>query len=141
MKTLRLQRKLAARILRVGENIIWLDPDRMDDIREAITSEDIRDLIKDKAIKKKIARGVKARAGKLRKKRKKKGRKRGAGKKRKNIKKRKKIYVENIRKMRNHLKSLKKLKKINSKQYNKLKRLSKAGYLTSIRAIDEYLSG
>jgi large subunit ribosomal protein L19e len=140
MKTLRLQKKLTARILKVGKNKVWIDPDRMEDIKEAITSEDIRELIRDKAIKKKLTKGVKARAGAKRKKRKKKVRKRRTGRIKKRINKRKQKYVKNIRKLRNYLKSIRKQNKISSKEHNKLKKLIKAGYLTSKKNIEEYIT-
>jgi large subunit ribosomal protein L19e len=140
MKNLRLQKKLTARILKVGKNKVWIDPDRMEDIKEAITSEDIRELIRDKAIKKKLTKGVKARAGAKRKKRKKKGRKRRTGRIKKRINKRKQKYVKNIRKLRNYLKSIRKQNKISSKEHNKLKKLIKAGYLTSKKNIEEYIT-
>ena len=101
--------------------------------------KDVRELIKDNAIKKKQSRGVKARAGKLRRRRKKKGRKKGVGKIRKRVKKRKKTYVNNIRKMRRHLTSLKKKGKLDSKKYNKLRKLIKAGHVKNVKNVDEYL--
>ncbi len=140
MKTLKLQKKLAARIMHCGINKIWMDPDRLEDIKEAITSEDIKQLIKEKIIKKIKTAGIKSRAGKSRKKRKKKGRKRRIGKIKKRINKRKQDYVKSIRKLRNYLKSLRKLKKIDSKKFNKLKRLAKSGHLKNKKSIDEYLT-
>ena len=39
------QRRLAAQILKCGENRIKFDPDSLEDIKEAITKTDIRSLI------------------------------------------------------------------------------------------------
>jgi large subunit ribosomal protein L19e len=139
MKTLKLQRKLASRILRCGENKIWIDPERLEDVKEAITSEDIRQLIREKSIKRIKSAGIKARAGKKRRKRKKKGRKRGVGKIKKRINKRKQRYVKKVRKLRNYLKLLKKQNKINTKQANKIKNLIKAGEINTIKNIEEYI--
>jgi large subunit ribosomal protein L19e len=44
------QRRLAAQILKVGQNRVWIDPDRMDDVDGAITREEIRKLIHEKVI-------------------------------------------------------------------------------------------
>jgi large subunit ribosomal protein L19e len=45
------QRKLAAAVLDCGVNRVWIDPERADEVSMAITREEIRGLIKDKAIK------------------------------------------------------------------------------------------
>ncbi len=50
MTDLGAQKRLAADELGVGESRVWLDPDRQADIAEAITREDIRDLIEEEAI-------------------------------------------------------------------------------------------
>ena len=40
--TLRTVRRLAADILGVGENRIWIDPENLDRIAEAMTREEVR---------------------------------------------------------------------------------------------------
>jgi len=45
MTDLSAQKRLAADVLDVGENRVWFDPDEQGDIADAITREDIRDLI------------------------------------------------------------------------------------------------
>ncbi len=45
------QRRLAADVLDVGTNRVWLDPDRQGDIADAITREDVRDLVQEGAIR------------------------------------------------------------------------------------------
>lgn len=52
---LRAQRKMAASILKVGENRIWIDPENIDNVSMAIRKEDVRALIRSKAIR---ARGI-----------------------------------------------------------------------------------
>jgi large subunit ribosomal protein L19e len=47
---LKLQRRLAADILGVGENRIRFDPERLEDLADAITREDVRALIEEGAI-------------------------------------------------------------------------------------------
>ena len=42
------QRRLAAQILKVGQNRVWIDPERIDDVDGAITREEIRKLIHEK---------------------------------------------------------------------------------------------
>ncbi|UZE93647.1 MAG: 50S ribosomal protein L19e [Candidatus Pacearchaeota archaeon] len=137
MKTLALQKRLAAAVLKVGQNKVWFDPSMISEIREAITKEDIKALIKEKAIKKKPIIGVKRRAGKKRQKRKRKGRGRGAGRKRKIVKKRKKEYMIKIRNLRSYIHELKLGGKIDSKESRKLRRLAKAGVFKSKKDIKE----
>ena len=45
MTDLRAQRRLAADVLDVGENRVWFDPEEQGEIADAITREDIRDLV------------------------------------------------------------------------------------------------
>ena len=45
------QRRLAADILDVGQNRIWIDPEKADETETAITRDEIRKLIKDGVIK------------------------------------------------------------------------------------------
>jgi len=47
---LKLQRRLAADIMGVGENRVRFDPERLEDIADAITREDVRALIEEGAI-------------------------------------------------------------------------------------------
>jgi large subunit ribosomal protein L19e len=57
MTDLRAQRRLAADVLDVGENRVWFDPDEQGEIADAITREDIRDLVDRGAIDAEAAKG------------------------------------------------------------------------------------
>lgn len=129
MKTYRLQKRLAAQILDVGKNKVWLDPIYLKEIGEAITNADIAALIKDGAIKKLPMVGSKRRAGRLREARKKRRRSRGYGKKRMVPKQRKREYVYRIRKLRVYITSLKQQGSIDINQYKKLRILANAGLI------------
>ena len=131
MKTLRAQKRMAAQVLDVGENRVWFDPERIQDIKEAVTKIDIKELIKDKAIKKRAIVGVKKRAHKKRLKRKKKGRRRGKGKRRKIIKKRKRMYVQRIRKLRDYLK--KRRTSLSGEKYKQIKKLILGGQILQVQ--------
>ena len=74
------QKRMAADILKCGENRVYFDPYLEEDISLAITREDIRNLIKQGAIKKKYKKGISNYRKKLQHERKKKGRGRGFGK-------------------------------------------------------------
>jgi len=57
MTDLRAQRRLAADVLDVGKNRVWLDPEEQDELADAITREDIRDLIDQGVIRAKPKQG------------------------------------------------------------------------------------
>ena len=50
MTNLTSQRRLASQILKVGQNRVWIDPDRMGDVEGAITRQEIRKLIHERVI-------------------------------------------------------------------------------------------
>ena len=126
MKTLSTQKRLAAEVLGVGKGRVLFDPDRLADIKEALTKEDIRELIKDEAIK---AKAIK---------RKIRGRKKSKKKKNKRkIKRRKQDYVHKIRKLRKYLLSVK--RDIGIKEYRNLRKLAKAGQFKSKEYLREYV--
>ena len=129
MKTYRLQRRLASQLLGVGENKVWLEPGMLKEIGEAITNADIEALIKDGAIKKLPARGVKRRAGRERQARKRKRRARGQGKRKKALIHRKRIYVMRIRKIRAYLADMRGQGAIDNQQHKRFRLLAKAGHI------------
>jgi len=57
MSDLSAQRRLAADVLDVGKNKVWLDPERQGDIADAITRADVRDLVDEGAIRAESERG------------------------------------------------------------------------------------
>jgi large subunit ribosomal protein L19e len=129
-----LQRRLAARILKVGESRVWLDPAKREDINKAITAWDIRKLIKQGAIK--------ALPAKVHKPRERKKRKRGPGS-RKGKKyarlPRKRRWISTVRPLRRMLKELKDSKKLDNQTYRKLYMLVKGGMFRSRSHLKVYL--
>jgi len=57
MTDLSAQKRMAADVLDVGKNRVWLDPERQGDIAEAITRDEIRDLVDEGAIRDKQKKG------------------------------------------------------------------------------------
>lgn len=94
------KKNLAARTLKVGKGRIVFQKARLEDIKEAITKQDIRDLQKDGAILIKEVKG--------RRKNTKSSTRRSTGNIRKKVKKRKKNYITLTRKLRKHVAGLKK---------------------------------
>ena len=53
--SLKAQRRLASELLKVGQNRVWMDPDRVEDIQSAITKSDVRKLIYEGTVRKRRA--------------------------------------------------------------------------------------
>jgi len=125
------KKQLAARVLNVGKGRIIFDNMHLDEIKEAITKQDIRDLHKSGAIRIRDEKGT-------RKIEKRKTKKR-AGKKKKKINRKKQEYVRITRKLRAYVFELKNQKKINSEQYKKLREKIKSRAFRSKAHLKEYL--
>ncbi len=136
------QKRIAASLLKTSKKNVWLDPNRLDEIKEAITKTDIRALIADKAIKGKPKRGVsRSRARKIII-QKRKGRRQGAGSKkgRKTARlPKKKRWMIAIRLQRNFLKELRAKELIKPNVYQSLYRKAKGGFFRSKRHIKLYI--
>jgi len=139
---LRLQRRLAAEVLKCGKNRIWFDPEALEDISTASTKEDIRELIEKGAIKKKAVKGIcRARINELRIK-KRKGRRSGYGS-RKGKKTarmpRKRLWILRIRALRRRLRELKASGQIDGRTYRILYRKAKGGEFRSVAHLNAYI--
>jgi large subunit ribosomal protein L19e len=136
------QRRMAAEILKCGENRVYVDPYLIEDISLAITREDIRNLIKQGIIQKKYKQGISNYRKKVHHERKKKGRARGLGK-RKGTKHarspKKKNWIKRIRPIRRELKKLRDRKQITAANYRKLYKNAKGGMFTSVAQLNRYI--
>jgi large subunit ribosomal protein L19e len=70
---------MAAEILKCGLNRVWIDPNRMEEVADAITREDVRAAIRSGTIRKLPVRGQSRGRIRYRAAQKKKGRRRGPG--------------------------------------------------------------
>lgn len=114
---LKKKKHLAARTLNVGIDRIAFRQDRIDEIKEVITKQDIRDLAASGAI---IVKEAKGRHGK------KKGKAGGGGRIKKKIAKRKQRYIRITRKLRNYLRELKKQNRLNDEDSEKIRKQIKS---------------
>ena len=57
MTDLSAQKRMAADVLDVGKNKVWLDPERQGELVDAITREDIRELVDEGAIRAEAPKG------------------------------------------------------------------------------------
>lgn len=136
---LRNKKELAARALKVGKERIMLVEARKDEIKEAITKQDMRDLHADGAIRIKEVSGRKKNI-------KKKGR-RSTGQIRKKVNTRKKDYVVMTRKLRAHIAEMKKQGLLSPEEFKEIRKRirnkafrSKAHLKDFLQNKDRYLS-
>ena len=137
------QRRIAAQVLKAGENRVWFDPDRLEEVKEAITKADIRGLISDLAIQAKPKTGISGFRSRKLKEQKRKGRKKGPGSKKGTKKARlpKKVaWMTKVRLQRKFIKELKGKKIIVDGTYRKLYRKVKGGFFRSRKHIKMFLT-
>ncbi len=133
---------MAAEILGVGEERVWINPERMEDVEAAITREDIRRLIHEGVIRKSKEKGIsRARASIIHKK-KRRGKRRGVGSRSGSRKTRtdsNRLWVEKIRALRGRLRELKENRAISTRVYRQLYLKAKSGVFESIADLHRYI--
>lgn len=135
------QRRLAARLLKCGKNRVRFVPDRLEDIKEAITKTDIRLLINNGAIIKKPLTGNSSYWTKKNKHQKSKGKLKGFGSRKGKKTARlnpKRTWINKIRLQRRFIKSLRDKDMITSAAYHELYMKSKSGFFRSLRHLSLY---
>jgi large subunit ribosomal protein L19e len=142
MTDLSTQRRLASEVLKVGKSRVWLDPEFEDQLSEAITREDIRNLIDQKAIKETLAKGNSR--GRAREQNRKRayghrsghGSRKGRAGARQN---RKKKWMSNIRSQRKLLRELREIGTIDPTQYRLVYRKATGGEFRSSQHLAAYV--
>ncbi|MEM3587494.1 MAG: 50S ribosomal protein L19e [Candidatus Jordarchaeaceae archaeon] len=139
---LRSQRKMAAKILKVGENRIWIDPENIDNVSMAVRKEDIRALIKSKVIRVREVVGTSRGRTRSLVEKKRKGQRRGPGKRRgakySRIS-RKRLWIHKIRPIRRVLKGLRARRAITPAVYRKLYLMAKGGVFRNVTHLKTYI--
>jgi len=136
------QRRMAASILKCGINRVWMDPDRSEDITEAVTRNDVRGLINSGAIRALRKKGISSGRIRKRKAQKKKGRRKGQGSREGTTYARlpkKRRWIQRIRPQRKLLKELRDNGKIDKKTYRKLYRHASGGMFKSKAHLKSHL--
>ncbi|MFQ5837574.1 MAG: 50S ribosomal protein L19e [Thermoplasmata archaeon] len=128
------QRRMAAEILKCGENRVWIDPNRMEEVEDAITRDDVRAAIQAGTVRKLPVLGQSRGRIRYRAAQKKKGRRRGPGS-RKGAEgarsPRKARWMKTIRALRRVLKGLRDDGKLERSAYRKLVLKAKGGMYRS----------
>lgn len=108
------KKNLSAKTLGVGKSRILFNNERLADIKEAITKQDIRDLFKDKAIMIKEISGTKTKVKRKTRRRK--------GSIKQTVNKKKKEYMAITRKLRKYIFELKRKEKLTPDEYAVLRK-------------------
>ncbi|MFQ6129595.1 MAG: 50S ribosomal protein L19e [Candidatus Hadarchaeaceae archaeon] len=136
------QRRLAADILGVGINRVWVDPNRAADVSAAISREDVRRLIRQGAIKAKPELGISRGRFRRRVAKRRRGRRRGVGSRsgtRKARQPKKASWIRTVRPLRARLRELKQEGTINQREYRRLYRMVKGGAFKSRAHLETHL--
>jgi large subunit ribosomal protein L19e len=142
MESLAKQKRIAAKVLRVGEGKVWIDPEATGDVADAITREDVRDLIEKGIIKVKQKKGVSRGRARVRANQKALGRRKGHGS-RKGTKgaraNKKKQWITKIRALRRRLKELREDDYVDKTIYRKLYNKANGGEFRTVGHLNEYI--
>ena len=136
------QKRMAADLLKCGHHRVFMDPNRMEDISEAVTRGDIRRLIVSGAIRAKQKQGQSRNRGLYRAAQKKKGRRRGSAHRRGASNARfpkKEAWMERIRPIRKHLAELRDSGTLERSMYRTLYRQAKGGMFHNRSHLDTQL--
>lgn len=136
------QRRMAADLMKVGQNRVKFNPERMEEVSEALTREDVRYLISSGAITKKPVKGNSRGRIKARQKQKKKGKQRGQGSRKGSVKTRvggKRAWITKIRAIRDELRKIREENEIEDGQYRALYLKAKGNLFHSRRHLREYV--
>lgn len=140
MSNVRTQKRIAAKVLKIGETRVWVNPDAAVDVAQAMTRDDVREIVKQGLIQEKPAKKqTRARAKKkvaLKRKRKgvSHGKRRGTASGRKSSKTK---WMEKIRAQRKFLRKLKDEEKIEVSVYRKYYLRIKGGNYATIKQLKE----
>lgn len=128
------QRRMAAQILKCGLDRVWIDPDQLDEVAEAVTRGDVRRLIAYRVIQVRQKKGVsRGRTLKMRE-QKRKGHRKGPGSRRgpKFARTpRKRTWIRTIRPLRQELRTLRADGKLDAHTYRKYYRQARGNMFKS----------
>ena len=139
---LKSQRRMAADVLGVGENRVWIDPEHQEEVSEAITRKDIRNLIEGGAIAKRDEKGTSSARAKQKKKQKKKGRRKGQGSRSGSKSARnpdKQEWMDRIRAIRSRLKEMRDEGEVSQEEYRDLYDKAKGGFFRDVKHLENHV--
>jgi len=141
MTNLTNQRRLASRIMKVGKNRVWINPQRIEDVESAITREEVRKLVHEKIIAATPIQGVSRGRAKVIQAKKRRGRRKGPGSKSgtpRAVITKKEAWMTKIRSLRRKLRELKANRTITESTYRELYMIAGSGRFASIADMQRY---
>ncbi|MFB6113396.1 MAG: 50S ribosomal protein L19e [Halodesulfurarchaeum sp.] len=142
MSDLSAQKRLASDVLDVGENRIWFDPSAQGDIAEAITREDIRELVQDGTIQAEEPRGNSRGRARERDEKRRYGHRKGPGTRKGRAGARndpKDDYKNRIRAQRQTLRELRADGTLTHSEYRQLYSMANGGEFDSVRRLRAHI--
>ncbi len=137
------KRQMAARLLKVGYDRVWFDPTRSQDLKEAITKDSLRKLLREGALLVKQKKGVSRGRNRTILAQKRKGRRDGPGSRKGTSTSRlsrKSRWIQGIRAQRALFNELIDAQKITPENYRHLRIKAKGGFFRSRRHIKLYIT-
>ena len=126
------KKELASRVLGIGKKRIIFNKEALEDVKEALTKQDIKDLVKSGSIFVKEVSGIKKQV--------KRTTRRRAGSIKKNVNTRKRDYMTITRKLRAFISEIRKHGTISSEEYWKLRKEIRAKNFKSKSHMKERIS-
>ncbi|MBN2517980.1 MAG: 50S ribosomal protein L19e [Candidatus Altiarchaeota archaeon] len=140
MTSLKTQKRIAAEVLGVGETRIWINPESAQEVIQAMTRDDVRELIKQGLIQEKPKKKPTRKIAKERKRRRGKrkgighGKRKGTASSRKSTKTK---WMQRVRSQRRFLRNLREKKAIEESVYRAYYLKVKGGRFESIKQLKE----
>lgn len=136
------QRRMAAEILKIGAHRVWIDPNRMDDVADAITRDDVRAVIRAGLVRKRRVTGQSRGRTRYYSRQRQKGRRRGPGR-RKGAPgardPRKRRWMRTIRALRDELRTHRNEGRLAPRDYRRFYMRAKGGMYRSRSHLDQQL--
>ena len=139
MTDLSAQKRMAADVMDVGKSRVWLDPERQGDIAEAITRQDVRDLVDEGAIRAEEPKGNSRGRARERQEKRAYGHRKGQGTRRGTAggrENKKDKWVSSIRAQRRKLRELREDGTISRSTYRELYDRASGGEFDSVADIE-----
>jgi len=142
MSDLSAQRRLAADVMDVGQSRVWFDPDAQGDIAEAITREDVRELVDEGTIRAQEKKGNSKGRSRERKDKRAYGHQKGPGSRKGKAGAReneKEKWQQQIRAQRKKLNELRGNGELTRSQYRELYDKARGGEFRSVQYLLNYI--
>jgi large subunit ribosomal protein L19e len=141
MTNLTNQRRLASRIMKVGKNRVWINPQKIEDVESAITRAEVRKLVHEKVIAASPIQGVSRGRAKVIQAKKRHGRRKGPGSKSgtpRAVITKKEAWMTKIRSLRRKLREWKANRTVTESNYRDLYMIAGSGRFASIADMERY---